>query len=111
MGAFFVGSLSMIGVPPASGFVSKWYMALGSVEAGEAAFLVVLLISSVLNAAYFLPVSYIAFFGAESEARENTATVREIPLLAIPLVATAILSVLIGIYPGYFLTLAEGVVR
>ena len=111
MGAFFVGSLSMIGVPPASGFVSKWYMALGSVEAGEAAFLVVLLVSSVLNAAYFLPVSYIAFFGAESEARENTATVREIPLLAIPLVATAILSVLIGIYPGYFLTLAEGVVR
>ena len=46
-------------------------MALGSVEAGEAAFLVVLLVSSVLNAAYFLPVSYIAFFGAESEARET----------------------------------------
>ena len=72
---------------------------------------VVLLVSSVLNAAYFLPVSYIAFFGAESEAQPNPATVREIPLLAIPLVATAILSLLIGIYPGYFLTLAEGVVR
>ncbi len=111
MGAFFVGSLSMIGVPPASGFVSKWYLALGSIEAGEAAFLVVLLVSSVLNAAYFLPVSYIAFFGADSEAREDPAPVREIPLLAIPLVATAILSLLIGIYPGYFLTLAEGVVR
>ena len=111
MGAFFVGSLSMIGVPPASGFVSKWYLALGSVEAGEAAFLVVLLVSSVLNAAYFLPVSYIAFFGADSEALENPATIREIPLLAIPLVATAILSLLVGIYPGYFLTLAEGVVR
>ena len=109
MGAFFVGSLSMIGVPPASGFVSKWYMALGSVEAGEAAFLVVLLVSSVLNAAYFLPVSYTAFFGTENG--ENPATVREIPLLAIPLVVTAILSLLMGIYPGYFLTLAEGVVR
>jgi multicomponent Na+:H+ antiporter subunit D len=111
MGAFFVGSLSMIGVPPAAGFVSKWYMALGSVDAGETAFLVVLLVSSVLNAAYFLPVSYVAFFGAAGEAHDNPGKVREIPLLAIPLVATAILSLLMGIYPGYFLTLAEGVVR
>jgi multicomponent Na+:H+ antiporter subunit D len=109
MGAFFVGSLSMIGIPPAAGFVSKWYMALGSVEAGETAFLMVLLISSVLNAAYFLPVSYVAFFG--TEAHDNPAPIREIPLLAIPIVATAVLSLLMGIWPGYFLTLAEGVVR
>ncbi|TIV05788.1 MAG: monovalent cation/H+ antiporter subunit D family protein, partial [Mesorhizobium sp.] len=46
MGAFFVGSLSMIGVPPTAGFVSKWYLALGSVEAGEIAFLIVLLVST-----------------------------------------------------------------
>jgi multicomponent Na+:H+ antiporter subunit D len=111
MGAFFVGSLSMIGVPPAAGFVSKWYMAVGSVDAGQTVFLVVLLVSSVLNAAYFLPVSYTAFFGVARETLENPAPVREIPLLAIPLVATAILSLLMGIYPGYFLTLAEGVVK
>ncbi|MBB4482845.1 monovalent cation/H+ antiporter subunit D family protein [Rhizobium etli] len=109
MGAFFVGSLGMIGVPPTAGFVSKWYLARGSVEAGEIAFLIVLLISSVLNAAYFLPVSYLAFFG--TEAQESPATVREIPMVTIPLVATAILSVLMGIFPGYFLTLADGVVR
>jgi multicomponent Na+:H+ antiporter subunit D len=109
MGAFFVASLSMIGVPPTAGFVSKWYLALGSVQAGEIAFLVVLLASSVLNAAYFLPVSYVAFFG--EEARESPATVREIPLVTVPLVATAILSVLMGIFPGYFLVLAQGVVR
>ena len=109
MGAFFVASLSLIGMPPTAGFVSKWYLALGSVEAGEIAFLIVLLVSSVLNAAYFLPVSYIAFF--ETEALENPATIREIPLVTIPLVATAILSVSMGIFPDYFLTLAEGVVR
>jgi multicomponent Na+:H+ antiporter subunit D len=109
MGAFFVGSLSMIGVPPTAGFVSKWYLALGSVEAGEIVFLIVLLVSSVLNAAYFLPVSYVAFFGTEGP--ESPATVREIPMVTIPLVATAILSVLMGIFPGYFLTLAAGVVR
>ncbi|AJD44830.1 NADH dehydrogenase (quinone) nuoL-like protein (plasmid) [Rhizobium gallicum bv. gallicum R602sp] len=109
MGAFFVASLSMIGVPPTAGFVSKWYLTLGSVEAGQMAFLVVLLVSSILNAAYFLPVSYVAFFGTESQ--ESQATVREIPMITIPLVATAILSVLMGIFPDYFLTLADGVVR
>ncbi len=109
MGAFFVGSLSMIGVPPTAGFVSKWYLARGAVEAGEIAFLIVLLASSVLNAAYFLPVSYVAFFG--TEAQGNPATVREIPMVTIPLVATAILSVMMGIFPDYFVALAEGVVR
>jgi multicomponent Na+:H+ antiporter subunit D len=109
MGAFFVASLSMIGIPPTAGFVSKWYLALGSVEAGEIAFLVVLLLSSALNAAYFLPVSYVAFF--ESGARESPATVREIPMVTIPLVATAVLSVAMGIFPGYFVALAEGVFR
>jgi multicomponent Na+:H+ antiporter subunit D len=109
MAAFFVASLSMIGTPPTAGFVSKWYLALGSVEAGDIAFMIVLLVSSVLNAAYFLPVSYVAFFG--TEAPESPATVREIPMVTIPLVATAILSVLMGIFPGYFLALAERVVR
>ncbi|EPE96583.1 monovalent cation/H+ antiporter subunit D family protein [Rhizobium grahamii] len=108
MGAFFVGSLSMIGVPPTAGFVSKWYLTLGSMQAGDVAFLVVLLVSSVLNAAYFLPVTYLAFFRTEAE---EMPAVREIPLLAIPLVATAVLSVSMGIFPNYFLTLAEGVVR
>ena len=107
MGAFFIGSLSMIGVPPTGGFVSKWYLALGSVEGGEIAFLIVLLASSVLNAAYFLPVSYVAFFG--KEAPESTPTVREIPMIAIPLVATAVLSVAVGLFPGYFIALAERV--
>lgn len=109
MGAFFVASLSMIGIPPTAGFVSKWYLAEGAVAAGETAFLIVLLVSSILNAAYFLPVSYAAFFQAETQ--ESRTAVREIPLVTIPLVATAILSVLMGIFPGYFLTLADGVIR
>jgi multicomponent Na+:H+ antiporter subunit D len=109
MGAFFVASLSMIGIPPTAGFVSKWYLAEGAVAARETVFLVVLLVSSILNAAYFLPISYAAFFQAERQ--ESRTTVREIPLVTIPLVATAILSVLMGIFPGYFLTLADGVIR
>ena len=70
--------------------------------------MIVLLVSSILNAAYFLPVAYVAFFG--TEAPESAATIHEIPMVTIPLVATAILSVLMGLFPEYFLVLAERVV-
>jgi multicomponent Na+:H+ antiporter subunit D len=61
--AFSVAALGMIGVPPVAGFVSKWYLGLGAVEAGMAAWVMpVLLASSALNAAYFLPVLYRAWF-------------------------------------------------
>ena len=112
MAAFFVGSLGMIGIPPSGGFISKWYLVVGSVQAQELVFLVVLLVSAVLNAAYFLPVSYTAFFEKEkddSHMEVAASEIREIPLVTIPLVATALLSLAMGIYPNYFLSLARGV--
>ena len=61
--AFSIAALGMIGVPPVAGFVSKWYLGLGAVEAGMAAWVMpVLIISSLLNAAYFLPVLQRAWF-------------------------------------------------
>ncbi|MGD2113264.1 MAG: proton-conducting transporter membrane subunit, partial [Gammaproteobacteria bacterium] len=61
--AFSVAALGMIGVPPVAGFVSKWYLGLGALEAGMAEWVMpVLLASSALNAAYFLPVLYPAWF-------------------------------------------------
>jgi multicomponent Na+:H+ antiporter subunit D len=119
MAAFFIGSLSMIGVPPAAGFTSKWYLALGSIEAHQVPILMVLLVSTVLNAAYFLPITYKAFFEKEEPAAggghghhdEHHEEVREIPMVAVPLVITAIISLLIGIYPDYFLSLAQEVIR
>ena len=62
MAAFAIASLSLIGIPPASGFVSKWYLALGSVERGSPWLLAVLLVSSLLSAAYLGPVVYKAYF-------------------------------------------------
>jgi len=67
--AFSVAALGMIGVPPVAGFVSKWYLGLGALEAGMAAWVMpVLITSSVLNAAYFLPVLYRAWFRAPGPA-------------------------------------------
>ncbi len=68
MAAFGVASLGMAGIPLLAGFVSKWYLLLGSVEAGYAAFAVALLLSGVLNIAYFWPIVYQAFFQTAADA-------------------------------------------
>ncbi len=122
MAAFFIGSLSMIGVPPAAGFVTKWYLALGSIQAHQIPILMVLLASTVLNAAYFLPVTYKAFFQKEDnpghghgnphgDGHGHQGEPREIPMVAGPLLLTAIISLAIGIFPNYFLNLAQEVLR
>lgn len=110
--AFFIASLSMIGIPPVAGFISKWYLAVGSIEADNYIILIVLLSSTILNGAYFLPITYKAFF---EESRENPHhhhdDIKEVPLVVIPLVITAIGSVVIGLYPDYFIALAQEVIK
>lgn len=62
--AFGIGALSMIGLPPAAGFVSKWFMVSGALQAAHWPALAVIAASTLLNAAYFLPIVYRAFFVA-----------------------------------------------
>lgn len=62
MTAFTIGALSLIGIPPAAGFVSKWFIVQGAVDAGHYVALGVILLSTLLNAAYFLPIIHSAFF-------------------------------------------------
>lgn len=62
MAAFTVGAFGMIGIPPIAGFISKWYLGLGAWEAQQYWVLLVLIASSVLNAGYFLPILYRAWF-------------------------------------------------
>jgi multicomponent Na+:H+ antiporter subunit D len=108
-GAFALASLSMIGAPPVAGFVSKWYLLNGAWNAGSIGILVVLLLSTLLNAAYFAPVVYGAFFGKPS-AEDAGRTFREAPpSLVIPLSLTAVISVVIGVYPEFFMQFARAV--
>ena len=60
--AFSIGALGMIGVPPLAGYVSKWYLGEGALQAGLPWVQAVLAVSSLLNAAYFLPILYRAWF-------------------------------------------------
>ena len=89
MGAFMIGSLSVIGLPPLGGFVSKWYLALGALDRDAIWVVVVLLVSSLLNVFYLLPVAVTAFFRTE-ETEENPG-MQEAPMACVvPLALTAV---------------------
>lgn len=99
--AFTVGALGMIGLPPLAGFVSKWWLGLGAVEAGHTWVIGVLLLSALLNSLYFLPVVYAMWFAEPSDAvlkGEGYAARGEAqPALLLPALATAALAVLAGV--------------
>ncbi|MBI5444852.1 MAG: monovalent cation/H+ antiporter subunit D family protein [Deltaproteobacteria bacterium] len=105
MAAFGLASLSMIGVPPVAGFVSKWFLALGAMELKSAGILVVLLVSSILNAGYFVPIFVKAFFPRNGAASLRYAEAS--PFMVVPLFLTSVLSVVFGFYPDLFLKLIE----
>jgi multicomponent Na+:H+ antiporter subunit D len=99
--AFGIASLSMIGAPPVAGFITKWNLLIGSVEAHQLGILLVLITSTILNAAYFAPITLRAFFGKPKEAYTG---IKEAPLsMLIPILIACTLSVLVGIFPQFML--------
>lgn len=94
MAAFTLGALGMIGLPPLAGFVSKWYLGTGAMAAGQDWIIIILIASSALNAAYFLPIVYAAWFkeakGAWPDERPRERLETRWMLLLPPLV-TALL--------------------
>lgn len=102
MGAFTVAAFGMIGVPPLAGFISKWYLGIGALQSGHVGMLVVLLLSSVLNAGYFLPIIYRAWF--EQNSQESVASVEGINShgwsLVIPPLVTAFMAITMGVFAG-----------
>jgi multicomponent Na+:H+ antiporter subunit D len=105
-GAFLIGSLSIIGLPPTGGAWSKWFLMMASVEAGDLALIFVLMASSILNVAYLIPIAARGFFAPSGSSIEGAVPVgaavndgatgalkgiKEAPLLCvIPLCLTAI---------------------
>ena len=70
MAAFLIGALSVIGVPPLGGSWSKWYLALGALDAGQILFVAVLMVSSLLNIAYLVPIPIRAFFSKPADGSD-----------------------------------------
>lgn len=107
-GAFAIASLSMIGAPPVAGFVTKWYLLVGSMEAHQIGILLILIASTVLNVAYFAPVTYTAFFGKRPEGAETG--IKEAPLsMLIPILIAVTISVILGIYPNFMMQFVKAV--
>jgi len=120
MGAFAVGAFSMIGIPPFGGFLSKWYIAIGTLEASALPILLVIALSTILNACYFMPIVYRAFFRSplpetdshHTPGHDSSPSVRrrlhEAPaLMVIPLVLTALATVVFFFMPSLVLDLAK----
>jgi multicomponent Na+:H+ antiporter subunit D len=114
LGAFTVGAMSMIGLPPAAGFVSKWYLMLGSLSGEHYFALFVLILVTLLNAAYFVPIVYAAFFRAPKEDAHHGHGDHEhgeAPLtMVVAIVLTAAMTVGLFFYPDPALELVQQLV-
>ena len=98
MAAFSIGALSMIGIPPTAGFISKWFLLIGSFQAESYFAMLTIILSTILNAAYFLPVIYNAWFKPETQTQSSSSVKTdhsEAPLpIVIALMITAGLTLL-----------------
>jgi len=126
MAAFSIGALSIVGIPPTAGFITKWFLATGAIEVDKLSVFLVLMISTLLSATYYLRIIRTAFFGSPdadeshhesaqplgADARQERPQIREVsPLVVAPLIVSAALSVVLGIYPNFFIDLARLVLR
>ncbi|MDO9042093.1 MAG: monovalent cation/H+ antiporter subunit D family protein [Desulfocapsaceae bacterium] len=102
-GAFAVASLSMIGAPPVAGFITKWNLLVGSIQAHQIGILLILIASTMLNVGYFAPVTIKAFFGKRPDG-ETYQGIKEAPLsMLIPILIACTISVLLGIFPNFMM--------
>ncbi len=100
-GVFFVGSLSIIGVPPAGGAWSKWFLGLGTLEAGQIGLLAVLMVSSLLSLVYLLEVPVRAFFSAPPEDAQRGEGIHEAPWTSVvAMIITAGATMALFLNPG-----------
>ena len=110
MGAFTVGAISMIGLPPTAGFLSKWFMLQGAMTTGQWVAVGVIVLSTILNTLYFMPIVYRAFFLPlpPEDGPDGVTPHGEAPWqVVLPLTLTAIGTIVLFIYPDVPLGLAE----
>lgn len=100
---FTICSLALIGIPPASGFISKWYLCVGALHANLAVFSwlgpVILLVSALLTAGYLLPVTIRGFFPGADYDYASLVKKEPVKLMVVPMVVLAALALILGIVP------------
>jgi len=106
MGAFTIGAFSMIGMPLFAGFISKWYLLQGALDANQMLIVGFLLFSTILNAGYFIPPIYAAFF-KKLPAGETSERAEAPWAMVIPIMLTASLTMYLFFNPSLFISLAQ----
>ena len=107
MWCYTLCSLALIGIPPASGFISKWYLATGSLatELTVVSWLgpVVLLISALLTAGYLLPIAIDGFFPGPDFDYKHLEKKDPTKQMIVPIMILAALAILLGVFPNFFI--------
>lgn len=115
MWSFTLCALALIGIPPASGFISKWYLATGSLATGLPVIdwlgPVVLLISALLTAGYLLPITIDAFFPGPDFDYEHLEKKDPTKQMLVPIMVLAALAVLFGVFPNGFIEYMNGLAQ
>lgn len=109
--AFLIGTISIIGLPPGGGTWSKWYLLTGALEAEQIAIMGVLMVSSLLNIAYLMPIPIMAFMpvAKEGEAKPSLNEASLPSLMAISF--TALMCIVLFVYPQPLFELASAIVN
>ena len=101
---FTLASMSLIGVPPTGGFVSKWYLAVGALHPGIGRMgligVIVLLISAILTAGYLLPIVTSAFFPGKDYDYSKPMPPRPPLKMQIPLILFSAATLATGMFAG-----------
>lgn len=115
MWCFTLCSLALIGIPPASGFISKWYLATGALatELPVVSWLgpVVLLVSALLTAGYLLPITIDGFFPGPDFDYEHLEKKDPTKQMLIPIMILAAMAVMYGVFPNFFIEYMRDLVQ
>lgn len=109
MTCFTLASIGLVGIPPTNGFVSKWFLSIGSLEGNEVVFIIILLFSALLTAGYLLPISVKSFFAGELLPKTHDNVDPPFTML-LPMLLLTVLTLYLGFYPTLPLVLINRIV-
>lgn len=109
MWCFSLSAISLIGIPPTNGFVSKWYLATGGLQSGSIIIPIVLLLSALLTAGYFMPIISAAFF---KPIPEDEPTYKDPPpMMLVPIIILTGIVLISGLFPNPIITVLNNISR
>ncbi|WP_350343295.1 proton-conducting transporter membrane subunit [Proteinivorax tanatarense] len=113
MGVFTIGALSMIGIPGVNGFMSKWYLSIAAIEAGRSVFVFVILLSSFLNAMYYLPIIISAYLKRKNDEdeHEDMEWDRLPNTMTVPLIILGTGCIILGVFPQILMNIFDQAVN